>query len=181
MEVTKYSEEFEDNNTFESLCILASNENWCWNLTCTTCGNMHFRYGFIELANLKSPRDQNWLVNKKTNSYKKVGKFPRAYLFNQKKIIHNICTKANLSNIYNNCTHPIWLGYLGQILAHMKDDSESFKILSKSWAIQLEQMVDENSLIAMKLKDIAEGKGLLSLEDLESCEYSFDFNGVAYE
>ena len=161
-------------NSFESMCILASREDWCWNLTCTTCGNMHFRYGFIELANLKSPESSDWLVHTKSNSYKKVGKFPREYSSAQKNTIHKICAEANLVNIYNNCSHPTWLGYLGLILAFMKDDSETFKVLSVSWARQLEQMVYKDSPIAIRLRNLAAGRGMLHVVDLESCEYSFD-------
>jgi len=47
-------------NQFEALCKLASDENWCWNLNCATCGHMHFRYAFSELAAAKSPEGGDW-------------------------------------------------------------------------------------------------------------------------
>jgi len=160
-------------NSFESLCFLASNENWCWNLSCTTCGNMHFRYGFVELANLKLPGTKNWLVHTKTSTYKKIGDFPRTYSLKQKSTIQEICIEANLQNIAKQCTHPDWLGYLGLVLVHINSDTELFQKLSISWAQQLRLMVYKNSAIDIKLQEIADGNGLLSINDLESCEYSF--------
>jgi len=45
-------------NQFESLCKLASDETWCWDLSCTTCGHMHFQYAFLELIKGRSPTDE---------------------------------------------------------------------------------------------------------------------------
>jgi hypothetical protein len=67
-------------NQFEELCKLASKENWCWNLVCTTCGHLHFKYSFLELASGKSPTDSNWLVHCRSTGYQK------AIWYGQKKI-----------------------------------------------------------------------------------------------
>ena len=37
-------------NAFEAMSKLASQEKWCWNLNCTTCGQLHFRFGLVELT-----------------------------------------------------------------------------------------------------------------------------------
>ena len=65
------SRQFSDNqsakigmNKFEELCELASRENWCWKLYCTTCGHMDFRYSFSELADGKSPGEREWQIHK---------------------------------------------------------------------------------------------------------------------
>ena len=49
MKVLTEKEDNHEDLPFLSLCRLASQENWCWKIICTTCGHMHFRYGFKEL------------------------------------------------------------------------------------------------------------------------------------
>ena len=49
-------------NKFEAVCKIASDEGWCWDLNCTTCGNMHFTNAFIEMVLGKSPQDDDWLT-----------------------------------------------------------------------------------------------------------------------
>lgn len=49
-------------NAFEAMSVLASQEKWCWNLNCTTCGQLHFRFGLVELTQEKHPFDHNWVV-----------------------------------------------------------------------------------------------------------------------
>ena len=52
-------------NQFEAVCQLASHEGWCWDLNCTTCGNMHFTYAFKEMSLEKSPEDDwNYFLNR---------------------------------------------------------------------------------------------------------------------
>ena len=76
-------------NNFEELCKLASDENWCWNLFCTTCGHLHFKYAFSELAAGKSPKDQNWLIHRRHTRYTNlIGELPRNYSEKQKEQLH---------------------------------------------------------------------------------------------
>ncbi|MGC4003045.1 MAG: hypothetical protein QM811_07885 [Pirellulales bacterium] len=49
-------------NAFEAICHIASIENWCWNLMCTTCGQKHFKYATKELAEGIHPEDPEWLT-----------------------------------------------------------------------------------------------------------------------
>ena len=65
-------------NQFEALCKLASDENWCWNLFCSTCGHMHFRYSFAELAIGKSPESKGWIIHKaRTDNLNQLVTLPR--------------------------------------------------------------------------------------------------------
>ena len=161
-------------NQFEALCRLASDENWCWKLACNTCGHLHFRYAFSELAAGKSPTDLNWVIHRQNTRYSNhLGPLPRRYTEVQKEEIHKICTEADISIIASSCEFSSWLGYLGLVLVHMNSGSETYKVLSSSWALQLSNLVFPfpRSSIYRRLKDIAEGNGMLDIKDLESCEW----------
>ena len=36
-------ENFKKLNNFELLCLLAATHDWCWNITCSTCGHYYFK------------------------------------------------------------------------------------------------------------------------------------------
>ena len=161
-------------NQFEELCKLASKENWCWNLVCTTCGHLHFKYSFLELASDKSPADSNWLVHWKLTDYQKtIGALPIIYMEEQKIKILGICKNASLSKIASMCKFPDWLGYLGLILVHMRTDSVEYRTLSSIWASQLSSFMSTKSKIHNRLNDIVNKNGeSLNINDLEQCECS---------
>lgn len=159
-------------NQFETLCKLASRENWCWNLFCTTCGHMLFRYAFSELAAGKSPDGREWLVHQKNAHFMHyLGPSPRSYSEEQKEKFLHICREANISWIARNCKFPDWLGYLGLVLEHMRTRSESYKAVSSNWASQLKDMVLPESYAHDRLYEVIEQKDeLLNIRDLEICE-----------
>jgi len=37
-------------NSFVTLCEIASQNNWCWNLSCTTCDHEAFKVAFSKLV-----------------------------------------------------------------------------------------------------------------------------------
>lgn len=158
-------------NQFEILCKLASDEHWCWNLSCTTCGHMNFRYAFSEIAAGKSPDKPGWIVHDRNTGYSSsLGSLPRNYSKEEKEKLNDICRNASLSSIAKVCKFPDWLGYLGLVLEHMYSGEESYKKLSKNWASQLSGLISEESLIRVRLSGIAQGNGLLNIKDLEACE-----------
>jgi len=163
-------------NQFESLCKLASDETWCWNLGCTTCGHMHFRYAFLELAKGKSPTDSQWQIHDRNTTYDHLGSLPRNYTEEQKEIIHKICCEADLGIIESSCKFPDWLGYLGLILEHTYSGSKTYTELSSSWASQLIELVTSQSFIHARLQEIVEGNGVLCIKDLEECESNIMHN-----
>jgi hypothetical protein len=169
-------------NEFEVLCKLASDENWCWKLTCTTCGHSCFRYGFSELARGKSPDDGDWIVYERiiANSnrlapYKeRLGPVPTRFSPTQKYRILRICLYADILSIAEYCKFPDWLGYLGLVLTHMQCNSETYKSVSSKWASQLKELTPEHSQIYSRLNEMVENNDiLLNIKDLEACESYF--------
>ncbi len=164
-----------DMNQFEALCKLASDEKWCWNMFCTTCRHMHFRYAFAEMAAGKSPIDSGWIIHvRKTRYSNSIGPPPKDYTEEQKEKVIDICRNANLSVIADTCKFPDWLGYLGLVLEHMLSDTESYKKLSQNWASQLSGLVSEGSRIYTRLSEIAEGDDILGIRDLNACEIDIE-------
>lgn len=158
-------------NQFEELCKLASAENWCWNLSCTTCGHRHFRYAFAEIIINKLPTSSDWIIHSdNTDYFNSLGPLPRNYSEKQKATLHLICCDSSLASIAASCKFPDWLGYLGLIINHMHSPRESYKELSKNWASQLYDLVTKGSPISIRLSEISIGKGLINIKDLEACE-----------
>ncbi|HIF58417.1 MAG TPA: hypothetical protein EYQ26_02855 [Rhodospirillales bacterium] len=159
-------------NQFETLCKLASNENWCWNLMCTTCGHMHFRYAFAELATGKSPESKEWIVSRNTRGLSnKLGRATRRFTDDQKDIILSICLNANISSIAQNCKFPDWLGYLGLILNDMHTPANFYKAVSSGWASQLKDLTLPCTPAYILLCEIVDNKDhLLDRYDLETCQ-----------
>lgn len=158
-------------NPFEALALIASEERWCWNLYCTTCGHTHFKYAFRELAKGKSPHDDGWIIRKQKTRYRDaLGPLPKKYSPKEKERILEICSKASLSKISTECSFPDWLGYLGLVLHHMQPSSSAYKALSIAWAGQLLEMVTPESDIGSRLNLVAQRGDLLSLNDLEAVE-----------
>ena len=159
-------------NQFEALCKLASKESWCWNLVCTTCGHMHFRRAFSELAEGKSPESPDWPIHARITKYSnQLGPLPRSYSKDQKERILNICREANISSIARDCKFPDWLGYLGLVLEHMYTRANIYQAVSTSWASQLDKLVPLNTRAHDRLCQIIDHQDeLLGIKDLEICE-----------
>ena len=170
-------------NQFESLCKLASDEEWCWNLQCTTCGHQMFRYAFrlmsrgikiqdetrMTLGNVY--RASGWIVRVENNNgdYEgqlcKIPSFAQGWPESVKDKIANICAEADLEVIANNCKYPDWRGYLGLVAAHMSSDSDAYKNLSIKWAKQLLKM-GEGEASEFDLEEVANGERTLSWRDV---------------
>lgn len=160
-------------NAFEALCKLASDEEWCWNLYCTTCGHMHFKYAFLELSKGKSPQDSDWPLRNSETSYlhRLLGPIPRRFHPIQKDKILRICFDANILSIAEVCRFPDWLGYLGLVLEHMKSRTIPYKAVCLRWTIQLRELVPEYTTAHKRLTEIMKSHELiLSIQDLETCE-----------
>lgn len=168
-------------NEFEALCELASKERWCWKYPCSTCANVEFRYGFLELAKGKHPSDKDWIMNQDDILNAKVYKFPYEYPFKyplqDREAILEICLESNLFNISKTCSFPDWIGYIGLVLHYMDDRREepsSFhKEVSRHWARQLKEMVSKSSVMYRRLEQISSNNDYkLDFYDLEACEKS---------
>lgn len=160
-------------NPFEALAELASTEEWCWDIRCTTCGHSHFRYALREISRGKTPGDSGWVVHQEKSDYRnELGPIPTTFTSREEERILAICSKASLAAINVNCSFPDWLGYLGLVLHHMQPSTNSYKALSRAWAKQLLELVSPHSNIKARLKLVADGNSLLSLSDLEAIERS---------
>ena len=159
-------------NQFNALCTLASKEKWCWKLFCTTCGHIHFQYSFQELANGKSPADNDWVVSKLNNELQSLLGYPQQKLSNiQKECIISTCLDMDIKNLSLTCSFPNWLGYLGLLIEAVKHDSGLFYQLSSCISKQLKELIPADSMMYDKLNTIeASNNSWIDIRDLEVCE-----------
>jgi len=185
-----YSEEdlsgFKDNwnlifvsNPFDAVCKLAADEGgWCWKMPCTTCGNLTFRYAFIEMSPGKSPEEEGWITRKGVDSRVLNAQFGSFYdrprSSPEKEKIIKICLKASIRYIADNCKFPDWLGYLGLLLYEV-EEAGSYGSLSLNWTKQLKEYVfrednEEDSELGNLFDEIINEGRLLKWGDLERIE-----------
>jgi hypothetical protein len=160
-------------NAFEVLCQRANEEKWCWKLTCTTCGCMHFRYGLLEVSKGTHPSSGGWITSTETSSERLRQKLGTASLplpiGSQQEVI-NIASKAKIQAIAANGKFPDWLGYLGVLLSFCRDVETESSSLTRAWTPQLCDMLPKESTLRQRLQTRAAGSGLLTLDDLEAIE-----------
>lgn len=168
-----------DRNAFDALCLLAAKERWCWNIVCTTCGHMHFRYALHELLNGNHPDSESWLVRqshpvlKRGGQPKELGPLPPlgSWPMNEQRKLAKVLSCGNLQNIASECPFPDWLGYLGLGLLYSEDAERESQTLSQSWAPQLLQQVPRGSRSHNFLQGIVDNNTqVLSWRDLEAVE-----------
>lgn len=135
---------------FEALCALAARDRWCWNLVCTTCGHMYFRYAFMELLANGHPQSSNWVTRQNNNRLmdQKLGNAIREIRdlpIEEQARLSQIFAGATLSKIAAKCPFPDWLGYLGVALCYTEQAEQRDKLLTRTWLPQLLDMVPEES------------------------------------
>jgi hypothetical protein len=162
-------------NYFQKLCLHAANNNWCWNLWCTTCGHQSFRRAFEVMARGIDPTSElgQRIIHRSTISSPGNRPEPKLiYSEDEKAAVVRSCMDADLKTISLNSKFPEWLGYLGLILFHMQSDSEDFQRLTNNWARQLTALVEPGSRAEQALRECLEQSNrMLGLPDLELCEY----------
>ncbi len=158
-----------DRNSFEDLCVLASKEQWCWNIMCTTCGHMHFRYAFRELAKGVYPDNSDWIISKdRPGLGRLLGELPISLEIEEQEKLGSILGKASLKRIAAACIFPDWLGYLGLGLAYTESSMKAGEVITKSWVPQFQGMVQSNeNARAMLQRIISDRHGRLNWRDLE--------------
>ena len=152
---------------FLALCKLASDESWCWNLVCTTCGHMHFRYAFTELAAGKHPDKEGWLVNRNTSITKLVVQTVKNFSEHDQKILSHLVLNVPIKDIKKVSKAPDWLGYLGLVLTHCSNQNPQ---LSKSWAPQFLEILHPYSSAYSIMAEIQRGLRIFHVSDLEKIE-----------
>jgi hypothetical protein len=162
-------------NAFEALCLLANRESWCWRLTCTTCGCMHFRYGLAELANGKHPAAPEWTTRSATSARllsERLGPMPEVPLAMQtQQEVITVASTAKLTTISSRARFPDWLGYLGVVLSFCRDAEIESRLLTASWVPQLCAMLPAGSRQKQRIMDKSRAGEALSLSDLEAIEH----------
>ncbi|MBX5461379.1 MAG: hypothetical protein IRZ28_09855 [Steroidobacteraceae bacterium] len=157
----------EQRNAFEALCELAGRERWCWNLGCTTCGCMHFRYGLRELALGRHPDADDWVTRKDVRQRDPLPKIP--FPRDDQGAIARIAAGASIGRIASAGSFPAWLGFLGVVLFFCEDAERDDNVLTRAWVPQLCELLPTASPLRQRLWEKVRG-GLLSLRDLESIE-----------
>jgi hypothetical protein len=130
-------------NAFEALCARAGTEKWCWDIGCTTCGHLHFRFAFRDLSTGLHPDSPAWRVHRaETNGY---GDLPRRFTVEEQERLVEIFAHASVAAIAASTPFPDWLGYLGLALLYTEEDEQKNARLTHSWVPQLLSLLPENS------------------------------------
>lgn len=162
-------------NPFEAMCQLASAENWCWRIFCTTCGHMYFRYAFRELANGVHPDTANWIPRTSQHNQmgEKLGSMPTLdnFKIEEQSNLVAILQKSSLKNISRHCKFPDWLGYLGLALMYTSKYEQESRILTNLWIPQLLDILSNTSSSRSYFEELcSNSEKILTWQDLERIE-----------
>ena len=164
-----YPSKSTEGNSFLALCKLASKENWCWSIVCTTCGHMHFRYAFKELANGKHPNKEGWIVNNRTRVTKEVVQIARSFSEQDQGILSRLVLDVPIEDIKKASKSPDWLGYLGLVTIYC---NQHIKEIGSSWSHQFLDILPKTSKAHNAMLEISTGDRVLNLNDLELIEFA---------
>jgi hypothetical protein len=168
-------------NSFVALCELASRENWCWNIYCTTCGCMYFRYAFVELVEGKHPDEKTWLTCKKNHN--KLDRFTEPVSFKNKwpidaqRELLKTAAQADITQLSKVATFPDWLGHIGLVLLFCSDAEHKTRLLTESLIPQFQQILGPSSFEISCLNEIySDKRRFLDWRDLELVENGLQRN-----
>lgn len=164
-------------NAFERLSLLAARERWCWNLCCTTCGHMVFRWALKALAKGLHPDHSEWPVYwgaQRTSDtlaamngpLPPAGGWPQA----EQCAIQNASRGCILANVIREVPFPDWLGHLGVLLRYTEDAERNNLALTRELAPQLLELVERRSAAESMLRQRLEDREPLRWNDLELVE-----------
>ena len=169
----------EKKNQFEKVCIIASKNNWCWKLFCTTCGCRDIRGAFYSIGINQNIPTNLRRISQINNSYRVNTEFSDTEL----NIFLQSVITSNLFNISKNCKFPDWLGYIGLVLHLYGGWNRYYEIartmgktplidVAKALCPQLIQMVHKDSNAFIILNNIIESDYMIELKvsDLEQIE-----------
>ncbi len=166
-------------NSFVALCEIASQNNWCWNINCTTCGHNAFKVSFSKLIQGVHPDHTSFWPNGKENnsSLKEMNDYSNFLRNtseeNQIKLV-SIVVEAKLTDIQVVTKFPDWLGYIGLVMNHCPSKS-AYKILSESFLPQFIVLIEDDEVICKYLKEKQSKNEILNISDLSKIEKSTAF------
>ncbi len=172
-----------DRNPFLALCDSASQNNWCWNINCTTCGHGAFRVSFNKLmTGEEHPDDASFWPFGKGNSeplqeFKKHPEY-RDYYYtydNQQKLVE-IVVGAKIADIKTLCRFPDWLGYIGLVMAHCPSRRAQMT-LSSHFIPQFLTFFEKDNEIKGYLENKQLNNEPLTIADLNKIEKHWPFLG----
>lgn len=163
-------------NSFVALCEYASQNNWCWNLFCTTCGHGPFSIALSKIARGLHPDSDSFWMNGRgkqpdLNESTEYGDFWRnsnPSIDSQKKLA-SVVADAKLADIQAVAKFPDWLGYIGLVINHCPS-RDARKIISDSFLPQIIVLLNENSDLRKYFQDKKSEDGILSINDLGRIE-----------
>ncbi len=166
-------------NSFQEICTVANEEQWCWNLFCGTCGHRNF---VKSLALLINRRPLALSINGIT-------RIPSYYYMKDKLLndfSHNVQEKVkdvSIEYFANNFKYPDFLGYLGIALFYSQSAENENRILTERWIPQFIAIMNQSErsgVLANVLKKrvfyleniLFDNKKILTVKDLEIIERS---------
>jgi hypothetical protein len=166
-------------NRFEALCELASQEQWCWNLVCTTCGHCVFRWALKALARGHHPDSAAWPVHWGRDTSTRTlelsnGPLPSwgAWPLAEQQAIQSCVPGCRLSHIAETVSFPDWLGYIGIVLSYTETAEVANHVISDVVGPQLASAVRSDGPAAAMLSDVRAGRPL-RWPDLELVEQDY--------
>jgi len=157
-----------ETNPLEDLFCLASQQNWCWNLSCTTCGHLHFKYAFQDIGDGIYPDSSKWIISiQKTDYRKEKGKIPNKLSPLQINELIKLGLELNLVDINSKCRFPDWLGHLG-LLINYTNSSNRFLDLSNYLKSSFSSLQPHNLELQTLINSIKDS--IFSIKNLEQLE-----------
>ena len=159
-------EEVEKLNSFQAICDIATEEQWCWNLGCGTCGHMNFVKSLLLLIDEKEP-------------YPFYVRDCKELLFSRADKLQEKVKDTNIDYFAKNYKSPRFLAYLGLCIHYAKEKEEDNRILTESWTPQLIKLI-QNENLKDYLRKILNDKRALNIKDLENIEMCFPIQHDRY-
>ena len=159
-------EEVEKLNSFQAICDIATEEQWCWHLGCGTCGHMNFVKSLLLLIDEKVP---NTLLYR---DYKEL-------LFSRADKLQEKVKNIDIDYFAKNYKSPRFLAYLGLCLHYTKTYEIMNRKLTKLWVPQLIRIIEKDDW-KKYLQKILDEERVLNIKDLENIEMCFPIQNDRY-
>jgi hypothetical protein len=131
-------------NSFQEICTVANEEQWCWNIACGTCGHGNFVKSLLLLIDEKEP-------------YPFYGRDMRDLLCSRADKVQEKVKDVSIDYFANNFKFPDFLGYLGIALRYSEDAEKENRVLTTTWIPQLILLMDADKGKTYSRKNLETG------------------------